>query len=58
MLINADHMDIVGHYKRVFSAEPESGIKYDAYDLLKSGSGFDSTTFKAVWEGVFGFCVE
>ena len=42
MLINADHMDIVGHYKRVFSAEPESGRKYDAYDSLKSGSGFDS----------------
>lgn len=58
MLINADHMDIGGHYKRVFSAEPESGRRYDAYDLLKPGSGFDSTTFEAVWDGVFGFCVE
>ena len=58
MLINADHMDTVGHYKRVFSAEPESGRKYDAYDSLKSALGFDSTTFEAVWDGVFGFCVE
>jgi hypothetical protein len=57
MLINADHMDTVGHYKRVFSAEPESGRKYDAYDSLKSGSGFDSATFEAVWGGVW-FCVE
>jgi|HubBroStandDraft_6_1064221.scaffolds.fasta_scaffold58425_2 hypothetical protein len=58
MLINADHMDIVGHYKQVISAEPESGRKYDTYDLLESALGFDSTTFEAVWDGVSGFYVE
>jgi hypothetical protein len=42
----------------MISAEPESGRKYDAYDLLKSALGFDSTTFEAVWDGVFGFYVE
>ena len=56
VLVNADHMDIVGHYKRVLSADPDSARRYDAYDLLKSGSGLDSRTFARVWNGVFEFC--
>lgn len=57
LLVNADHMDIVGHYKRVLSANADSGREYDAYDLLKSESGFDSNGFAKVWHGVFEFCV-
>jgi triacylglycerol lipase len=57
VLINADHMDIVGHYKRTPAAEPGSGRRYDSYDLLKSGSGFDYKVFEKVWNGVFDFCV-
>ncbi|HVP53690.1 MAG TPA: hypothetical protein VMU45_01760 [Candidatus Eisenbacteria bacterium] len=57
VLINADHMDIVGHYKRVHSTDANSDREYDAYDLLKSGSGFDSETFAKVWDGAFEFCV-
>jgi triacylglycerol lipase len=56
LLINADHMDIVGHYHRVPAADVESERKYQAYDLLKSASGFDAKLFASVWNGVFDFC--
>jgi triacylglycerol lipase len=56
LLVNADHTDIVGHFKRVL-AVAHSDRKYDSYDLLKSGSGFDSNSFAKVWNGVFDFCV-
>ena len=55
-LVNADHMDIVGHYRRVPAADAESGRKYEAYDLLKSASEFDRKNFAKVWNGVFDFC--
>jgi triacylglycerol lipase len=57
VLINADHMDIVGHYKRTPAAEPSSSRRYDSYNLLQSGSGFDFKVFEKVWNGVFDFCV-
>ena len=57
VLVHADHMDIVGHYKRELSSNPDTGRKYDVYDLLKSGSGFDSSCFEEVWEGVFEYCL-
>lgn len=55
-LVNADHMDIVGHYHRVLEADVASGRKFQAYDLLKSASGFDAKLFAGVWDGVFDFC--
>jgi hypothetical protein len=55
VLVNADHMDIVGHYKRV-PATRGTGRKYDAYDLLVSDSGFDGNAFAALWDSVFDFC--
>src|SRR5262249_27092419 len=57
VLVHADHMDIVGHYRRELCCHRDSGRKYDVYDLLKSGSEFDSAKFAQVWEGVFGYCV-
>jgi hypothetical protein len=56
VLVNADHMDIVGHFTRLRSTDPDSGRKFRAYDLLKSGSGFGPSTFAKVWNGVFEFC--
>ena len=56
-LVSADHMDIVGHYQRVRSPDADDGRTYDAYDLLKSGSGFDQAAFWKVWKEVFDFCV-
>jgi hypothetical protein len=57
VLVQADHADIIGHFNRELCPHPDCGRKYDVYDLLKSGSGFDSTKFAAVWKGVFGYCV-
>jgi len=56
VLVPADHLDIVGHYKPV-EAIPGSGRKYQAYDLLKSESGFGDKTFKDVWKEIFAFCL-
>jgi hypothetical protein len=56
MLVDGDHMDIVGHYKRV-PAIKGSGREFQAYDLLKSGSGFTSATFEDVWSDIFEFCI-
>ena len=55
-LVSADHMDIVGHFQRVPAVNGESGRKFQAYDLLKSGSEFDANRFANVWDGVFDFC--
>jgi triacylglycerol esterase/lipase EstA (alpha/beta hydrolase family) len=55
LLVDADHMDIVGHYKRV-AAPAGEGRSFEAYDLLKSDSGFTEGAFETVWNGVFDFC--
>ena len=56
VLVLADHMDIVGHYRRVKVREAGGGRIYRSYDLLRSGSGFDEKAFAEVWDGVFTFC--
>ncbi len=55
VLVPADHMDIVGHYKPV-KAERGGGRKFRAYDLLKSDSRFKEKTFQRVWKEIFAFC--
>ena len=57
LLVNADHMDIVGHFRLVRAEHGVAGRKYQSYDLLKSGSGFDPNKFAQVWNSVFDFCV-
>ena len=57
LLVEGDHMDIVGHYKLVRAPGDESMRKYQAYDLLKSDSGFHPGTFQQVWNDVFDFCI-
>lgn len=47
VLVEGDHMDIVGHYHR-------DGM--GAYDLLGSASGFDASACARVWNSVFDFC--
>ncbi len=54
-LVNGDHMDIVGHYRRTVDHSPDDGREYDAYDLLRSGTPFDET-FGRVWNDIFDFC--
>ncbi len=55
VLVPGDHMDIVGHYELVPTASG-SGRQYQAYDLLKSASGFDKDSFQQVWNDIFHFC--
>ena len=54
-VVECDHMDIVGHYRRV-PAAPDTGREYRAYDLLKSASEFDENVFSRTWNGIFDFC--
>ncbi len=55
VLVPADHMDIVGHYKPVSAGHGE-GRTFHAYDLLGSASGFHDTAFQEVWNNIFAFC--
>ena len=54
VLVECDHMDIVGHYEHVPTTNG-AGRKYQAYDLLRSLSGFNRNTFTRVWNEVFDF---
>jgi triacylglycerol esterase/lipase EstA (alpha/beta hydrolase family) len=54
VLVAADHMDIVGHYKPL-RAKSGEGRTYQTYDLLKSQSGFSERMFKDVWREIFAF---
>jgi hypothetical protein len=56
LVVQADHMDIVGHYTPVL-ADRGSGRKYRAYDLLKSDSGFDNGKFQNIWSEIFAFAL-
>jgi hypothetical protein len=51
-LIEADHMDIVGHYRPV-KAPPGNGREFQAYDLLGSATGFDFPQFRKIWDDIF-----
>ena len=57
LLVEGDHMDIVGHYELVHALRDESTRKYQAYDLLKSDSGFHAAAFQQVWNDVFDSCI-
>jgi triacylglycerol lipase len=56
-LVKCDHMDVVGHFELV-DAPDGTGRKYQAYDLLGSGSGFTRADFERVWSDIFSFCLE
>jgi hypothetical protein len=55
LLVECDHVDIVGHYTRV-EAPRDDARKYRAYDLLESASQFDAVAIARVWNDVFDFC--
>ncbi len=54
-LVDGDHGDVIGHFRRVKQVPP-SPRTYHTYDLLRSGSGFDEGVLNDVWRGVFEFC--
>ncbi len=57
VLVLADHLDIVGHY-RLEPAQPAVGAPrtYQSYDSLKSAPLFQPTTFEDVLEGDLPLC--
>lgn len=57
VLVECDHLDIVGHYANVRSVGKCSRRKYQAYDLLGSGSGFDEPSFAKLWNDIFDCCI-
>ncbi|WP_309895470.1 hypothetical protein [Archangium sp.] len=56
-LVKGDHGDIIGHYQKVETGS-RSGRRFQAYDLLRSDSGFTDQEFKNVWNDVLEFCVD
>jgi hypothetical protein len=58
-LVAADHGDIIGHYfqgKPVKECERIAGRRNHSYDILRSGSGFETEAqFDDVWHAVFDF---
>ncbi len=56
MLVDGDHLDIVGHY-RLIKAVPGEGRRYQSYDSLKSTPRFSNAMFHEVWTEIFDFCV-
>jgi hypothetical protein len=64
VLVLADHLDIVGHYKLVKVSQPnrvkgnyEPARIYQAYDALQSVPQFTDEMFKKVWTEIFDFAI-
>ena len=65
VLVRGDHLDIVGHYKRVeVPRERNAGDKYQparkyrSYDALRSTPQFTDEDFENVWNAIFEFAAE
>jgi hypothetical protein len=56
-LVQADHLDIVGHFrlKPEKNAADEPPPDSRSYDILRSTPKFDADTFKTVWYEIFNF---
>ncbi len=56
VLVDGDHLDIVGHYKLV-KADSGGCRKYRSYDSLKSAPRFSEKAFEQAWTEIFNFCI-
>lgn len=56
VLMEADHMDIVGHFASIRATQP-AGRAYRAYDLLGSAAGFDAARFTKLWNDIFAWAI-
>ena len=60
-LVQADHLDIVGHFHltpvetETHKAAHEPPRVFQSYDALRSAPKFKRTTFEAVWDEIFCF---
>jgi triacylglycerol lipase len=62
-LVDADHGDIIGHYRLAEVAEgadrePPRGRRHHGYDFFKSGTRFSEARFRQLWKEIFDFCAE
>ena len=58
LLVDGDHGDIIGHYCLLPKDPPRHAERsHVSFDLLRSDSGFNEDTFRAVWKDVFDFSV-
>ena len=65
VLVQADHLDIVGHY-HLWPERPEPYMKgtvppprtYESYDTLKSTPRFEQSVFGEIWREIFLFAVQ
>jgi hypothetical protein len=62
-LVDADHGDIIGHYRiaevaKGADGEPPRGRRYHGYDFFKSGTQFSEARFRQLWKEIFDFCAE
>jgi len=53
-LVEADHGDVIGHY-RLVEASGGGPREFHTYDLLRSGSPFGEADFRALWGEVLDF---
>jgi triacylglycerol lipase len=64
VLVQADHLDIVGHFELV-KAEPDERVEagretarvYQSYDSFRSVPRFTHKTFRDVWTEIFDFAI-
>jgi len=57
LLVDADHADIIGHYRQQRPGQKDGPRKYRTYDIFGSDSGFDDALFTRVWERIFDHCL-
>jgi len=65
VLVLADHLDVVGHYKLAKARQEkrpqlgrEPGRIYQSYDSFKSVPRFARRTFEALWTEIFEFAAD
>jgi hypothetical protein len=54
VLVNANHLEIVGHY-RLRDAPKDSARRHVSYRVLKSTPRFEDAAFRQIWTEVFDF---
>jgi hypothetical protein len=54
VLVNASHLDIVGHYK-LRDAPKDSARRHISYRVMKSTPQFEGEVFREIWTEIFDF---
>lgn len=57
-LVEADHADVIGHFRSSPSAGDGDSFSFRQYDLLDSPSGFDNEAFRELWKHIGRFALQ